>query len=196
METSARFPRFQSTCVFTSCHVWERLAKGGPRKEQLSKSTTYKDTKPMINTKQLSQSTTYKDTKPMINTKQLSQSTTYKDTKPMINTKQLSQSTTYKDTKPMINTKQLSQSTTYKDTKPMINTKQHQRWLQQRPNFSRADGYHCLTRPEQASIFRLCAGHNRMKYHLGTEFGMGQSCQCPCITAIVTADHWLQSCPL
>ena len=42
------------------------------------------------------------------------------------------------------------------------------------------DSYRLLTQGEQDKIFQLRTGHHRLNHHLHTEFGIGQTGQCPC----------------
>ena len=43
----------------------------------------------------------------------------------------------------------------------------------------------------QVNIFRLRTGHNRLNHGLHTEFGIGQTGECPCNMGQQTADHIL-----
>ena len=45
-------------------------------------------------------------------------------------------------------------------------------------------------------LFRLRTGHNRLNAHLLHKLKTGQSQMCPCDTAKMTTEHFLQHCPL
>ena len=56
------------------------------------------------------------------------------------------------------------------------------------------DDYHLLNRQEQAIIFRLRTGHNRLKHHMFSKFKIGNSSACTCQNGNQTAEHVLQEC--
>ena len=60
---------------------------------------------------------------------------------------------------------------------------------------NRADPYHLLGRSQQVIILRLRTGHNKLKFRMHSKFGIGDDDQCPCLSAAMTADHILQTCP-
>ena len=75
------------------------------------------------------------------------------------------------------------------------NTPEEKIWQQKHPRHDPKDNYHLLGRGEQVKIFRLRTGHNRLRHHLFTKFGIGQSGECRRSAAAMTAEHVLQSCP-
>ena len=58
------------------------------------------------------------------------------------------------------------------------------------------DPYDLLARWEQVTVFRLRIGHNRLNYHLYSNFCICHTEQCPCGTGSQTTEHLMQSCPL
>ena len=85
-------------------------------------------------------------------------------------------------------------SYTYENTiiKPLTT----KRWKQQHPNSNQSDSFHKLNRPEQAILFRLRTGHNRLNAHMCSKFKVGESEMCRCNADIMAAEHLLQHCQL
>ena len=71
---------------------------------------------------------------------------------------------------------------------------QRSKWRHEHPQHNKADFYYLLTRQEQATVFRLRPGQNRLNYHLYSKLHIGHSEQCPCGTGSQTTEHLLQSC--
>ena len=84
----------------------------------------------------------------------------------------------------------------FDEIKTIIKTNQRKTWQLQHPCHNPNDSYHLLRRGEQVKIFRLRTGHNRLRHHLYTKFGIGQSNECPCAEGPMTSEHILQSCPM
>jgi hypothetical protein len=61
-----------------------------------------------------------------------------------------------------------------------------------KPPASIQDDYQIMTRQEQAVIFCLKTGHNRLREHMYTKFKIGNSAMCTCEQAPQTAEHILQ----
>ena len=59
-----------------------------------------------------------------------------------------------------------------------------------------SDSYYRLHRADQATLFRLRRGHNRMRAHLYNKMRIGQARLCPCDTAPMDTAHVPQDCPL
>ena len=91
---------------------------------------------------------------------------------------------------------QSNNQVSYSEEKTIIKALMGKKWIQDHPQYSRTDSYHNLNRPDQATTFRLRAGHNRLRSHLFNEFRIGQTDMCPCDTAPMTSAHLLQDCPL
>ena len=83
----------------------------------------------------------------------------------------------------------------FDEAKTVIKTHQWKKWKLQHPRYNPSDSYHLLRRGDQVKIFRLRTGHNRLRHHLYSKFGIGQSDECPCAQGPMTAEHILQSCP-
>ena len=86
--------------------------------------------------------------------------------------------------------------TSHTDEKTIIKTLSKKTWKLQHPNSNQSDSLHKLNRPEQAILFRLTTGHNRLNAHIYNKFKVGESEMCPCKSDIMTAEHLLQHCQL
>ena len=83
----------------------------------------------------------------------------------------------------------------YDEAKTIIKAQQRKKWQLQHPKHNPDDGYFSLRRREQVQIFRMRTGHNRLRHHMHTKLGVGQSGECPCSQGQMTAEHILQNCP-
>jgi ribonuclease HI len=90
---------------------------------------------------------------------------------------------------------QEEQEISYEEVKTIIKEKQKKRWLQLHPNHNKTDAYYLLPRPDQVNIVRLRTGHSRLRHHMFTRFRIGETAVCPCGTAPMTVEHFLQDCP-
>ena len=70
------------------------------------------------------------------------------------------------------------------------------KWLMNHPYYNKTDGYYNLRRTDQVTILRLRTGLNRLRSHLYNKMNIGQTEMCPCDTALMTAVHLLQDCPI
>ncbi|KAK3791998.1 hypothetical protein RRG08_035486 [Elysia crispata] len=84
---------------------------------------------------------------------------------------------------------------TYKEAKNAIKNAQRNLWLTKHPHFNKVDLCHQLQRSHQVITFRLRTGHNRLNSHLHTKLGIGASDQCPCLSAAMTVENILLTCP-
>ena len=80
--------------------------------------------------------------------------------------------------------------------KTIIKNLVQKRWSQKHPDHNKDDSYYKLSRADQAIVFRLRTGHSRLNAHLFNKMRVGQSELCPCGTAAMTTEHFLQSCQL
>ena len=83
----------------------------------------------------------------------------------------------------------------FDEVKTTIKAQLRKKWQLNHPNHNPSDAYYLLERWEQVRILRLRTGHNRLRYHLHTKFGIGHTGDCPCGEGPMTAEHVLQDCP-
>ena len=82
----------------------------------------------------------------------------------------------------------------YDEIKTIIKAQQQKQWQLKHPRHNTNDSYYHLRRKEQVTILRLRTGHCRLRHHMHTKFGIGETGECPCGQGQMTADHILQSC--
>ena len=63
----------------------------------------------------------------------------------------------------------------FEEIKTIIKAHQKKKWQLDHPGHNPQDSYHQLERREQVKILRLRTGHNRLRHHLFTKFGMGET---------------------
>ena len=83
----------------------------------------------------------------------------------------------------------------YDEVRTIIKAQQRKKWQLQHPRHNPKDSYYLLRRKEQVTVFRLRTGHNRLRHHMHTKLGIGETGECPCGQGQMTADHILQCCP-
>ena len=89
---------------------------------------------------------------------------------------------------------QTNMTMSYDEVKTTIKAEQRKKWKLEHPGHNPIDPYYMLSRWEQVKILRLRTGHNRLRHHLHTKLGIGETSECPCGDGPMTTDHILQSC--
>ena len=89
---------------------------------------------------------------------------------------------------------QIERDLMYSEVKTIIKNSMKNKWKESHPEFNRQDGVHQLDRRGQTTIFRLRAGHNRLRHHMNRVFKVGETNLCSCGEAAETAEHVLQNC--
>ena len=84
----------------------------------------------------------------------------------------------------------------FSDGKTITKTLTGKKWHQQHPSHNKSDSCCCLTRCEEVMLFRIRRGHNRLNAHPFHKQKIGLSEMCPCDTAPLTTEDFLQHCPL